>query len=50
MTRAVDVRMRNDISDIGTARDTLDHLAREFGIPVRALTELQVALTRSSAM
>ena len=44
MTRAVDVRMRNDISDIGTARDTLDHLAREFGIPVRALTELQVAL------
>src|SRR5687768_11438505 len=44
MTRAVDVRIRNDVSDIGIVRDTLDTLAREFGIPVRALTQLQVAL------
>jgi anti-anti-sigma factor len=44
MTRAVDVRVRNDVSDIGIVRDTLDSLAREFGIPVRALTQLQVAL------
>jgi anti-anti-sigma factor len=44
MTRAVDVRMRNDVSDIGIVRDSLDRLARECGIPVRALTELQVAL------
>ena len=44
MTRAVDVRIRNDVSDIGIVRDTLDNLAREFGIPVHALTQLQVAL------
>ena len=44
MTHAVDVRIRNDVSDIGIVRDTLDNLAREFGIPVRALTQLQVAL------
>jgi serine/threonine-protein kinase RsbW len=44
MTHAVDVRIRNDISDIGIVRNTLDNLAREFAIPVRALTQLQVAL------
>jgi anti-anti-sigma factor len=44
MTYAVDVRIRNDVSDIGVVRDTLDDLAREFGIPARALTQLQVAL------
>jgi anti-sigma regulatory factor (Ser/Thr protein kinase) len=44
MTHAVDVRIRNDISDMGLVRDTLDKLAREFRIPVRALTQLQVAL------
>jgi len=44
MAHAVDVRIRNDASDIGILRDTLDNLAREFGIPVRALTQLQIAL------
>jgi anti-sigma regulatory factor (Ser/Thr protein kinase) len=44
MAHAVDVRIRNDILDMGIVRDTLDHLAREFRIPVRALTQLQVAL------
>jgi len=44
MIHAVDVRIHNDISDMGLVRDTLDKLAREFGIPVRALTQLQVAL------
>ena len=44
MTHAVDVRIRSDASDMGVVRDTLDNLAREFGIPLRALTHLQVAL------
>lgn len=44
MTRTVDIRIRNDVADIGIVRDTLDNLARELGIPVRALTQLQVAL------
>lgn len=44
MIHAVDVRIRNDISDIAIVRDTLNNLAREFGIPVRSLTQLQVAL------
>jgi serine/threonine-protein kinase RsbW len=44
MTDPVDVRIRNDLSDIGIVRDTLDNLAREFGIPALALTQLQVAL------
>jgi anti-anti-sigma factor len=44
MTHAVDVRIRNDVSDIGIVRDTLDKLARDFGIPANALTQLQVAL------
>jgi anti-sigma regulatory factor (Ser/Thr protein kinase) len=44
MAHAVDVQVRNDISDMGLVRDTLDNLGREFRIPVRALTQLQVAL------
>jgi len=44
MIHAVDVRVRNDVSDIGIVRDTLDSLAREFHIPLQALTQLQVAL------
>lgn len=44
MQHAVDVRIRNDNSDIGIVRDTLDNLAREFRIPARAMTQLQVAL------
>ena len=44
MTRAVDIRIRNDVAAIGIVRDTLDSLGREFGIPVHALTHLHVAL------
>lgn len=44
MNHGVDVRIRNVVSDIGIVRDTLDNLAREFGIPVSALTQMQVAL------
>ena len=44
MIHAVDVQIRNDVSEIGIVRDTMDDLAREFGMPARALTELQVAL------
>ena len=44
MTYAVDVRIRSDVSDIGIVRDTLDDAARDLGIPVPALTQLQVAL------
>ena len=44
MTHTVDVRIRNDISDVAIVRDTLDILARDCGITVRALAQLQVAL------
>ena len=44
MIHTVDVRIRNDVSDIVIVHDALDNLAREFRIPTRALTELQVAL------
>jgi serine/threonine-protein kinase RsbW len=44
MIYAVDVQIRNDVSDIAVVRDTLDNLSHEFSIPVRALTQLQVAL------
>jgi anti-anti-sigma factor len=44
MSQAVDVRIRNDLSEIATVRDALDDLARRFGIPAGALAQLQVAL------
>jgi serine/threonine-protein kinase RsbW len=44
MNRTVDLRIHNDLSEIGTVRDALDGLARELGIPMRALVQLQVAL------
>ena len=44
MTRTVELRVHNDLSQIGIVRDTLDNLASEFGIPMRALMQLQVAL------
>lgn len=44
MTRSVDLRIHNDVSDIGIVRDTLDDLGRELGIPTRPLMQLQVAL------
>jgi anti-sigma regulatory factor (Ser/Thr protein kinase) len=42
--RTVDLWIQNDLSEIGTIRDSLDKLASELGIPMRALTQLQVAL------
>jgi serine/threonine-protein kinase RsbW len=44
MTHTVDVRIRNQMSDVGIVRDKLDNLAREYGVPVHALSQLQVAL------
>jgi serine/threonine-protein kinase RsbW len=44
MTRSVELQIRNDVSEIGIVRDTLDDLAREFGIPMRPLMQLQVAI------
>jgi serine/threonine-protein kinase RsbW len=44
MRRTVDLRISNDLSEIGIVRDTLDTLAGELGIPMRALTQFQVAL------
>jgi anti-sigma regulatory factor (Ser/Thr protein kinase) len=44
MTRSVDLKIRNDVSDIGILRDTLDDLGREFGIPMQPLMQLQVAI------
>lgn len=44
MNRTVDLRISNDLSQIAIVRDTLDALANELGIPMRALMQLQVAL------
>lgn len=44
MTRSVDIRIYNDMSQIGIVRDALDEFGRELGIPSRALLYLQVAL------
>ncbi|PWB62682.1 MAG: hypothetical protein C3F17_10835 [Bradyrhizobiaceae bacterium] len=44
MIRSVDLRIHNDMSEIGVVRDALDDLARQHAIPRRALTQLQVAL------
>jgi serine/threonine-protein kinase RsbW len=44
MTRSVELQIRNDVADIGIVRDTLDDLGREFGIPMRPLMQLQVAI------
>jgi anti-anti-sigma factor len=43
MTRSVDIRIHNDLSEMGIVRTALDDLGRELGIPVRALLQLQVA-------
>jgi anti-sigma regulatory factor (Ser/Thr protein kinase) len=42
--RQVELRIANDLSDIGIVRDALDKLGDEQGIPTRALMQLQVAL------
>ena len=44
MKRSVDLRLKNDLSEIAIARDALDALAAELGIPTSALVQLQVAL------
>jgi anti-sigma regulatory factor (Ser/Thr protein kinase) len=44
MTRSVDLRIHNDMADIGRVRDTLDDLGREYGIPAGPLMQLQVAI------
>ena len=44
MTRTVDLRIHNDLSEIDAVRDTLDNLASELGIAMQALMPLQVAL------
>ena len=44
MNRSVELRLRNDLSQIEIARDTLDILGGELGMPMRALMQLQVAL------
>jgi len=44
MRRSVDFRIRNELSEIGIVRDALDALGRELGIPMKALSQLQVAL------
>jgi anti-anti-sigma factor len=43
MTRSVDLQIHNDVSGIGIVRNALDNLARQLGISIRALTQLQVA-------
>jgi anti-sigma regulatory factor (Ser/Thr protein kinase) len=44
MTRAVDLMIHNDLSEIAIVRDALDRLGSELAVPVRALMQLQVAL------
>jgi serine/threonine-protein kinase RsbW len=44
MTRSVDLRIHNDLSEIAVVRGTLDRLGNELGVPGRALMQLQVAL------
>ena len=44
MKRAVELRLKNELSEIAIARDALDNLAAELDIPTRALMQLQVAL------
>jgi anti-sigma regulatory factor (Ser/Thr protein kinase) len=44
MTRSVDIRIRNELSELATPRDELDRLAAEWHIPEDALVKLQVAL------
>ena len=44
MSRSVDLRIRNDLSEIGILRDALDSLGNECGMPMRPLMQLQVAL------
>jgi serine/threonine-protein kinase RsbW len=44
VTRLVELRINNELSDIGIVRDALDKLGREQGVPARALMQLQVAL------
>jgi len=44
MTRTVEIRLRNSLSEIGAARDALDGLGNEFSMPMKPLMQLQIAL------
>lgn len=44
MTGRMELRINNDLSEIGIVRDALDKVGREQGVPARALMQLQVAL------
>jgi anti-sigma regulatory factor (Ser/Thr protein kinase) len=44
MNRSVDILIHNDISEIAVVRDALEQLGNELSVPMRAITQLQVAL------
>jgi serine/threonine-protein kinase RsbW len=44
VTHAVDLVIRNDLSEIAIVRDALDQLGGELEVPARALMQLQVVL------
>ena len=44
MMRSLDVRIHNDVAELPLARDALDGLGNELGIPAHTLMQLQVAL------
>src|SRR5665213_3836291 len=44
MNRSVEILIHNDISEIAVVRDALEQLGNEFSVPMRAITQLQVAL------
>ena len=44
MLRLVDLVIHNDLSEIAVIRDALDQVGKEFDVPARAVTHLQVAL------
>lgn len=41
---AIELRIRNELSDVGTVSETLDRLAARHTLPHKALIQLQVAL------
>jgi serine/threonine-protein kinase RsbW len=44
MIRSVDVKIRNEVSEIALVRDALDRLGNDIKVPARELMQLQVAL------
>ena len=43
MNRAIELRVRADLSELSAVRDVLDGLGAEFSRPARALMQLQIA-------